>query len=62
MYIGTQPVLFGKLHSVMGMTGLNSMLSPFPALNASLAPQYENDMIKECICKIVDPDDSADGQ
>lgn len=43
--------------AVMGMTGSNLMHSPFPALNASLAPQYEGDIAKECICEKVDSDE-----
>ena len=43
--------------AVMGMTGSNLIHSPFPALNASLAPQYEGDIVKECICKKVDSDE-----
>ena len=43
--------------AVMGVTGSNLMHSPFPALNASLAPQYEGDIAKECICEKVDSDE-----
>lgn len=50
-------LLYHRFLAVMGMTGSNLIHSPFPALNALLAPQYEDDIVKECICEKVDPDE-----